>query len=245
MDESAESAPRELRTPTTEAKVALRAARDFFVDISETMMANNPGRDYGKLIDPESFFTSEIFSEAWNDPATSGDKSVDEIGPSLVDWEIRFFPGGYGVNDLEVPRRDPQIYPASPTLMLHVMSAIVAYAVQAMKAEQGGKHDEAWKYAADARYWAGILRASWDWLGALKVSQAEKMNATNPAVELAKKRHAEHYAMSEYVLKYWREKIDPSLSASKAADELLRARVVPLSHKKLAEIVSSEKKKRP
>lgn len=65
----------------------------------------------------------------------------------------------------------------------------------------------------------------------------------NPAAELARRRHAENYALANDALKYWREKIDPNLSASKAANELIG--VVPLSHKKLAELVSAEKKKQP
>lgn len=65
--------------------------------------------------------------------------------------------------------------------------------------------------------------------------------ATNPAAELAKKRHVENYALADEALNYWRENIDPALSAEKAATELTR--VVPLSHKKLAAIVSAEKKK--
>lgn len=63
----------------------------------------------------------------------------------------------------------------------------------------------------------------------------------NPAAELARRRHAENYAMVDDALKYWRENIDPAISASKAANELVR--VVPLSHKKLAQVVAAEKKK--
>ncbi len=63
----------------------------------------------------------------------------------------------------------------------------------------------------------------------------------NPAAELARRRHAENYAMVDDALKYWREKIDPAISASKAANELVR--VVPLSHKKLAQVIAAEKKK--
>lgn len=63
----------------------------------------------------------------------------------------------------------------------------------------------------------------------------------NPAVEMAKRRHAENYALAGDAVKFWRENIDSTLSASKAANVLLN--FVPLSHKKLAEIVSAEKKK--
>ncbi|MDP1734281.1 MAG: hypothetical protein Q8L44_07960 [Sulfuritalea sp.] len=61
------------------------------------------------------------------------------------------------------------------------------------------------------------------------------------ATGLARRRHAENYALVDDAVKYWRERIDPNLSAAKAANELVR--VVPLSHKKLAEVVSAEKKK--
>ncbi|WP_156440629.1 hypothetical protein [Burkholderia sp. MSMB1072] len=62
----------------------------------------------------------------------------------------------------------------------------------------------------------------------------------NPAAKLANLRHAESRALIRDAVKHWREKIDPSLSAQKAATELTK--IVPLSHKKLAEIVSKAKK---
>lgn len=76
-------------------------------------------------------------------------------------------------------------------------------------------------------------------LGQLEV----QIGMETPAQNLARLRHAENYALANDALKYWREKIDPNLSASKAANELIG--VVPLSHKKLAELVSAEKKKQP
>lgn len=87
---------------------------------------------------------------------------------------------------------------------------------------------EQWAAVAEAAFWQGVLFAK---------------SPGNPASALAKKRHAENYALTADAIKYWRENIDPSLSASKAADELLR--VLPLSHRKLTEIVSAEKKKKP
>ena len=210
MNEIADSVPRKMRTPITEAGSALNVALDFFVEMIGGVMAENPNIDHGELANQESYFASNIFGEAWGDPTTNGDKSVDEIGMSLD-----------GERDTEI----------APFALVQVMGVIVAYAVQAMKAEKSDNHDEAWTYAVDAHYWAGILRSAW----------AEKNHGTNPAVELAKRRHAENYALIGDALKYWREKIDPSLSAQKAATELTR--VVPLSHKKLAELVSAEKNK--
>lgn len=58
---------------------------------------------------------------------------------------------------------------------------------------------------------------------------------------MATKRHAEDRQLFSEALKYWRENIDFNLSAQKAATELTQ--IVPLSHKKLAEIVSAEKNK--
>lgn len=58
---------------------------------------------------------------------------------------------------------------------------------------------------------------------------------------MARKRHKENYELVEFAVKYWKDNIDPAMSAEKAADLLIAQ--VPLSHKKLAEVVSSEKKK--
>jgi hypothetical protein len=64
---------------------------------------------------------------------------------------------------------------------------------------------------------------------------------TNAAAQMARMRHKENYALANTAVEYWREHIDPNLSASKAANQLVQ--IVPLSHKKLAELVSAEKKK--
>ena len=211
MNEIPERVPRELRTPITEAGSALMAAWDFWVEWIGDLIADKPERDYGELANPDSYFASRIFGEAWEDDSINGDKAAGEIGLSLDG------------------KRDPE---EAPFALLQVMITVVAYAVQAMKAEKSDRRDEAWAYAADACYWAGILRAEW----------ARKRCGPSPAVELAKMRHAENYALIEDALKYWREKIDPTISAAKAANELVR--VVPLSHKKLAEVIAAEKKKR-
>ena len=76
-------------------------------------------------------------------------------------------------------------------------------------------------------------------LGALGESLLHGVLAKGHAAAMAKIRHAENYQLADYALKYWRENIDPNLSAQKAATELTK--VVSLSHKKLAEIVSAEK----
>lgn len=202
--------PRDRRTPITEAGSALNSAYNFWIELFEELKKNNPNYGYSELADPGEFFFKEIFREAWNDPETSGDKSIMEIRSSCDG------------------NADSEIYKFA---LLKVMDAIVCYSVQAMKAETSGKHDEAWTYTADAQYWAGILTAEW----------GEKKYSENPAAEMARRRHAENYALTNEAIRYFREKIDPSLSAQKAATELVK--FVPLSHKKLAEIVSAEKKK--
>jgi len=72
-------------------------------------------------------------------------------------------------------------------------------------------------------------------------SSVDKLPVSKLASLLAKKRHSENYALIEDAVSYWRKNVDPNLSAQQAASALLG--VVPLSHKKLAEIVSAEKKK--
>lgn len=212
MSETEESVPRESRTPATDAYVALRVTREIWLAMITRQMAANPDLDYGELADPESYFRSEIFRGAWDDPAINGDNDIAEINLSFDNMH------------------DPESYRRALT---QVVRAIVAYAVQAVKAEMDDKHEEAWTYAVDAQYWVGTLRSTW----------IEKTLAPNPAAELARKRHAEHYDLTEEALAYWRENIDPKLSAAKAANVLVR--VVPLSHKKLAEIVAAERKKLP
>ena len=54
-------------------------------------------------------------------------------------------------------------------------------------------------------------------------------------------RHAETRSMREDAIDYWRKNIDPQLSAPKAANKLIK--IVPLSHRKLEEIIREEQKK--
>ncbi len=117
----------------------------------------------------------------------------------------------------------------SQVAMIHAMLIAVSYSVQAMRAEKSSSI--AWSYAASANYWCGIIKAT---------PFGYKNNENNAASVMAKKRHAENYALVETAKKHWKDNIDPRLSAQKAADELMK--IVPLSHKKLAEVVSQAKK---
>lgn len=88
----------------------------------------------------------------------------------------------------------------------------------------------------------GRLREAEQWFDCaqwLRFSLSMHGTEENPAVAMARLRHSENYALADDALAYWQEHIDPNLSAQKAATILTG--VVPLSHKKLAEIVSEEK----
>ncbi|WP_155635493.1 hypothetical protein [Burkholderia cepacia] len=113
--------------------------------------------------------------------------------------------------------------------MLHAILIAVSYSVQAMKADKNSAL--AWSYASSANYWCGILKAT---------PYGYKEDKSHAASVMAKRRHAENYALAEIAKKHWKENIDPKLSAQRAATELTK--IVPLSHKKLAEIVSEAKK---
>lgn len=115
---------------------------------------------------------------------------------------------------------------------LQCMVTCAAYAVQTIKTEKAGDWDQAWLCATGAKYWSGVV------LG----SMAVKRNADSPASALAKMRHAENYALAKDVAQFWRDHVDPSLSAQKAAEQVFRANVVPFSYKKIAEIISRLRK---
>lgn len=226
-EQDAKEIPRELRTAITEAASALNIAIEFYAEFAELVMEIIPAEDREKLRPSDSDqhyfehqFIEEVFGKAWRDDSTDGDKTAAMIGRT---------PEG------ELPTDDE----ATPFIFLSVAETIAAYAVQAMKASKNGpkQNNLAWSYAVNANYWAGILTAAWE----RRESNEKDGMRENPAAALAKLRHAETYSMREEALKYWRDNIDPALPAAKAANALLA--VVPMSHKKLAELVSAAKKK--
>jgi hypothetical protein len=152
-------------------------------------------------------------------------RNMTKIAGDDPDWDGDKVACGWPVDE----RRGP--YHQRFCIYEPMVKKVVASAVKAMKAAASHEHELAWSYAANACYFSGILRAAW----------SLKKLAPNPAAEMAAKRHAPTYALADEALKHWRENIDPNLPASRAADQLLR--VVPLSHQKLAELVSEEKKK--
>ena len=70
----------------------------------------------------------------------------------------------------------------------------------------------------------GAMRAHLQWKGVTKEA-ARHITLPNMAQAMARKRHAENRSIASDALNYWRQSIDPKLSAAKAANELVR--VVP------------------
>lgn len=231
MNESEKTVSQDLRTPMTEAKSALLVAGDFFIELANKVKADYPAQ---ALADPELFFHDNILKEAFGLSATNKDKKKydDKITCEYELTEVMSSLSSiFGEHD-----------GISISILLIMMHVVIAHAVQAINAKIIDKHEQAWAFASDARYHAGLLQAAWLHFKYLENGNAKigEKHSKNPAAELAKLRHAENYAMTEEALKYWQENIDPNISASKAANELLK--VVPFSHKKLAEIVAAAKK---
>ena len=184
--------PRENRTPFTEAVHASNVAMNVFLEIVERVKIKNPSDSLALHEDPKELFELAFLAEPVLGPGISGDELVEEFWLS-VDG-----------------KRDPE---RSPPEIFHILEIIAAYSVQAINAEKSDKHNEAWTYASDAQYWAGILGTIW----------GQKAHGLTPAAQMARKRHAENYAIINYARKYWKEKSNLKLSASKAANELANA----------------------
>lgn len=71
--------------------------------------------------------------------------------------------------------------------------------------------------------------------------EGAKEEEPRPAAQLARRRHDRNYRLREKAIRHWREHIDASLSASRAAERLLP--LFPVSHRTLSEWISMEKKK--
>ena len=215
MNETEGLVAREQRTPSDEALAALSLASIRWAAIARKIgLKKADGKinhEEANAIpdDPEGlerFVFLKLFQTTWSDPKANGEAAENNLRHYLAD--------NYKASVSSVR-----------VIMLFALP-VIAYAVQALKAEEAGRRDEAWTYAIDAWRWADFLWFSGE---------------CNPAAILAKKRHTENRAMAEEAMKFWRENMDTSLSASKAANELVQ--VVSLSHKKLAELVAAEKKK--
>lgn len=135
-------------------------------------------------------------------------------------------------NDIGSPV--PEFEGNGQSLVLYqVMLTVVAYVVQAIREDFEGNQGLAWSHVSDALYWSGMLCGAW----------AIKMEKANPAREMANLRHKETHNMRKFVEDYWRKEKDPKLSAQKVATQMIQDRVINLSHKKIAEIISALRKR--
>lgn len=170
--------------------------------------------------DPELLLN--YLKAAASNPDTSGDASVEAI------WRW-------------VESNDD--FKGSAVVLL-VADAIIAYATQAMRAEEKGDVAAGWRYVGEARYWEGILNGirmrklldSGDLAPALEIE--------NPAVLMANRRHAASVAEKERILKYWEENIDPALSAAKAATQIVTSGQFSLEYRTVQSLISAAKKGR-
>lgn len=125
--------------------------------------------------------------------------------------------------------RDPE--GAAKRALFHEVVIAVSFAVQALRAEENS--NIAWSYTVSAAHYAGILRAA---------PFGKKMRSA-ASMAMANVRHASTYVERDKIEAYWRENIDPKLSAQKAASKIELAGITEFSHKKIAEIVSALRKK--
>lgn len=88
--------------------------------------------------------------------------------------------------------------------------------------------------------WAVHASEAAYWIDCADVELRYLRSRRSPASEMAHKRHKENRELISFATEYWSKNIDKNLPAVRAASIL--ESVVPLSHKKLAEIVSEAKK---
>lgn len=126
------------------------------------------------------------------------------------------------------------VTPKNPIPGFDLIPAILAYSKQSIQAQDQGNMNEAWVNANQATYFSGA---------ACILINVFINRGTLSASDLAKIRNKENIKFKDYVIQYWKEKINHDLSAQKAADIILKENIVNLSHKKIAEYISKEKKK--
>ncbi|KWO06047.1 hypothetical protein WM26_31060 [Burkholderia cepacia] len=182
---------------------------------------------------PEVFPGGEIFTDeefllkklkaAWDDPRIDADAVVDEF------W-----------NWIESPGQRK----GSLRAIFQVITPIIAYATLAMKAEQQGDFATGWRYVGEARYWEGILNGfrMADFVVSDELDAAVKI--TNPAALMAMRRHAGSAAEKERVVAYWEANIDPTLSAAKAATQIVTSGNFSLEFRTIQTVIAAARKAR-
>ena len=162
--------PLEMRTPLTDAFTALSLARTVWSELASNSTADNLSQEFAGMSSPDEYFVVEIFGKAFENPETNGKEQAGEIGLTLDG------------------KRDPNF---GPCVLVQVLCTVVAYGIQAIKAEERGCREEAWALASDARYWGGVLIAQWAGKEHGEASVAD--NARKAALAS----HAEDYAIAK------------------------------------------------
>lgn len=152
--------------------------------------------------DSKHDFLNEFFGPMFQNEETSGDEQYAELESDLAKEP------GEIVN----------------YALIHAMLISCAYAVQAMKAANRGDDalhsPDAWRYAAEARYWEGIVVATW----AMKDSEAD------PLVEMAKKgADARHTKNREYKAMAIAAYQQGNFRSKDEAAEKIAGKIVPLT----------------
>lgn len=130
---------------------------------------------------------------------------------------------------------DDQPEEMKPLGLLQAAFTSCAYAVQAMKAEQGGDILEAWRCTSKAKYWLGITIGSWS----IRKDQPELM--TDFARRGADARHVENRAMKQDVFKWLDANMDRFPSMDSAAEAIAKG-VVPAKFRTARDWVGEWKK---
>lgn len=215
-----EEIPRNKRTPIVQAWAAITEARWAWIRLFKQLMADNLNHNWGELANPGNYFEQKIVAEAWTAPECYWDGHELYMKILLND---SIYNGDF----------QRKLLLAKPIMTI---GSLVSSSMLAIKSEKSGKHEEAWTYAADAKEELAKLRSTY-----VEVPVDSKTKKVAPASALANLRHAGDHKLKDEALKCYREKIDPSLSAQKAANILIG--IVPISHKTLAQWVSNEKKR--
>lgn len=199
---------------------ALASAYKFFESYRLEVEKEMPDVKGGKFRDPD--LVLRMLQQMWQDPDTNGDASVEAI------WTW-------------IESSDPDKH---PIVILLIADAILSYATQAMKAEERGDFAMGWKYVGEARYWEGILNGMRmrKLLSPGEFSATPESDKENPASIMALRRHAASAAEKKRILEYWKENIDPGLSAAKAATQIVASGKFSLEYRTIQTLISASKK---
>lgn len=155
------------------------------------------------------------------DPDTSGDVAVEEM------WET-----------IETAQSE-----TDDRVVFLVADVIIAYAAQAIRAEDRAELEAGWKHFGDARYWEGILNGIRMRKLLMPGNDTASLKTENPASLMALRRHAASAEEKRRIIEYWRAHIDPSLSAAKAATLIVTSGLFSLEFRTIQTVIAAERKR--